>query len=101
MIAAYRYLYTKKEETNTTTEQTSSNSMNREETTKLINEIVDKKIKENNEVNNAYLLSEMDKKDAALLVAVRNIVSEEITKAVAPINEKLDKVIKLNNLKTK
>ena len=96
MIVGYRYLYTKKEE-----QKPNNQSDNTTMTKAEVQEMIDKSIAKNNEVNNAYLLSEMDKKDAALLVAVRNIVSEEITKAVAPINEKLDKVIKLNNLKTK
>ena len=110
MIAGYRYLYTRREETNTTVEQTNNNSMTRDETVKLINEIVDKKIqennevnnkyllsevdkkiKENNEVNNKYLLSEMDKKDAALLVSVRNIIREEVR---AVVKEEVRAVVK-------
>ena len=78
-------------------------------TEKRVNELIDKAIQK----NNVYLLSEMDKKIEAnnivLLQAVRKIVKEEVRSAVkeevhkeiAPINKKLDNVIKLNKLKTK
>ncbi|MCF0124421.1 MAG: hypothetical protein HUJ68_01460 [Clostridia bacterium] len=74
-------------------------------TEKRVNELIDKAIQK----NNVYLLSEMDKKidqkiennNFVLLRAVRDIVKEEVAKVVAPINDKLDKVIELNNLKTK
>ena len=55
---------------------------------------MDKKI----DYNNTYLLRAMRN---IVKEEVRDIVKEEVANAVAPINEKLDKVIKLNNLKTK
>ena len=69
-------------------------------TEKRVQEMIDKSIAK----NNVYLLSEMDKQidkkietnNRVLIRAVRNIIDE----ALAPINEKLDKIIKLNNLKT-
>ena len=39
--------------------------------------------------------------NVVLIQAVQDIVRKEITKAITPINDKLDKVIKLNKLKTK
>ena len=73
----------------------------------IVKEEIDVAISKNNE----YLLSEMDKRDQRLLSEMDKrdkILLSEIKAIVAPINEKLDKVsnkldkvIKLNNLKTK